>query len=402
MTRGAVWGIAGSHFTEDLLLAFSALGFSTRLVAREEAWRAGLDAPAPDLILDIKFGDTLPQEMLRRGIPYVGVSLDHWYQSTRTHLAAPRQAGGAYMFTCDPDQVRPLHHLGFRHVEHLPFGVDADCFRPLEIPPEEETRIGAKVSYAATSLLDNPIDGYRIIQRDLARRRDAAPPAGREACQRLLNLLDELVGIQTGDLFNYRVPELLQELEWKHKVTFLANGMPPAKESWMIQFGVHIAMRQRVEAVRRLARETGIAVWGSEDWKTLSIPGMEYRGLADRRALLPRIINASAVSLNVSKPQFETGIGPRIFETLACGGFLLSNRTTAITSLFVDGKDLVIYDTLDDLAGKALYYLAHPEERRAIAGRGMRKVRAHHTWLHRAGRIVEVLEEDGVLQSVQA
>lgn len=165
----------------------------------------------------------------------------------------------------------------------------------------------------------------------------------------------------------------------------------------MIRIGIHIAMRQRVEAVRRLARETGIAVWGSESWKTLDIPGMTYRGPADRRTLLPRIINASAISLNVSKPMFPTGVGPRILETLACGGFLLSNRIAALTALLVDGKDLVIYDTLDDLAEKARYYLAHPAERRAIAGRGMRKVRAHHTWLHRAKRILEVLEEDGII-----
>lgn len=398
MSRGAVWGIAGSPFAEDLLRAFAALGLSTRLVAREEAWRAGADAPPPSFVLDIKFGDTLPQELRRRGVPYVGVSLDHWYLSPRSILAAPAQAGGDYVFTCDPDQVHPFRHLGFRHVEFLPFGVDVESFRPLEIPPEDLPRVGADVCFAGTPLLANPFDGYHALQRDLARRRDAASGLEADACQRMLNLLDEAVRLQAADLFRYRIPELMRELEWKHKVTFLADGWPPEKETWAIKIGVHIAMRQRVEAARRLARETGIAVWGPEGWKGLGLPGLDYRGNADRLTLLPRAINASKVVLNVSKPQFDTGVGPRILETLACGGFLLTNRVTAVTSLFVDGKDLVVYDSLDDLVEKARYYLAHEDERRAIAERGMRKVRAHHTWLHRARRIVEVLEEDGILK----
>ncbi len=86
----------------------------------------------------------------------------------------------------------------------------------------------------------------------------------------------------------------------------------------------------------------------------------------------------SAISLNVS---LNGDINHRVGEVLAAGGFLLTDRLApqaGLDGLFEDGKHLVHYDGLDDLVDRACYYLAHPEEAKAIRLAGCSKFMADH------------------------
>jgi spore maturation protein CgeB len=74
---------------------------------------------------------------------------------------------------------------------------------------------------------------------------------------------------------------------------------------------------------------------------------------------------------------------PRVYESLACGAFLLCDNQPDVRALFEDGRDLAMFCDLDALREKARYYLAHDRERREIAHRGRAKVLAQHTYRHR-------------------
>jgi spore maturation protein CgeB len=60
--------------------------------------------------------------------------------------------------------------------------------------------------------------------------------------------------------------------------------------------------------------------------------------------------------------------------------------------LFQDGHDLVKFTDRHDLVAKVQYYLAHSEERRAIAAQGRETVLAWHTY---QVRIRELLKKIG-------
>ena len=165
-----------------------------------------------------------------------------------------------------------------------------------------------------------------------------------------------------------------------------------------MQVGLQYSLELRVALARRLT-PLGLAVWGSPSWKEAGIAGLSYRGELDWETDLAKAINATEINVNISKIIFPTMVGSRPFEVLACGGFLLTDRYTATGTLFEDGKHLVFYDDFDDLEDKVRYYLAHPQERRDIAGRGHRAFLEKHTLMHRVRRIVEALEADGVIPS---
>ncbi len=120
------------------------------------------------------------------------------------------------------------------------------------------------------------------------------------------------------------------------------------------------------------------------------LPGVNVHPPVDYHTEMDRIFASSKINLNMTIPNIESGIPLRVWDVLAAGGFLLTDYRAEYASLLENGKDLVIYDGLEDLAVKAAYYLEHPEERKKIAGHGQRTVLQKHSY---GCRIRQMLEE---------
>ncbi|MFP5378361.1 MAG: glycosyltransferase [Vicinamibacteria bacterium] len=107
-----------------------------------------------------------------------------------------------------------------------------------------------------------------------------------------------------------------------------------------------------------------------------------------------RIFNATAVNLNLHSaahvadldpdPDF---VNPRAFEIAACGAFQLVDARTPLPDLFAPGE-MVTFESMAEVRGQIAHYLAHPDERRAIAALARARVLAEHTYEHRVRRIL--------------
>lgn len=95
-------------------------------------------------------------------------------------------------------------------------------------------------------------------------------------------------------------------------------------------------------------------------------------------------INLNLVSASQGK---ESQIKGRTFEVPACGGFLLDGPAEGLAEYFDIGRELVVYDDIDDLADKCRFFLAHESARKEIAAAGHRRVHREHTYVERFRRI---------------
>ncbi len=70
----------------------------------------------------------------------------------------------------------------------------------------------------------------------------------------------------------------------------------------------------------------------------------------------------------------------RDFEVPMSGGFYMVETMPELAEFFVYDQEIVGYTGKKDLADKAAYYLAHPDEREQIRRAGWERARKDHTW----------------------
>jgi hypothetical protein len=114
-------------------------------------------------------------------------------------------------------------------------------------------------------------------------------------------------------------------------------------------------------AIRRAARP---AVFGLEMFRTLA---------QSQLTLNTHIDIALAQASNM-----------RLFEATGVGACLLTERQSDLARLFEPDVEVATYAHADEAVEKALYLLAHPEARRAIAAAGQRRTLRAHTFDLRA------------------
>jgi hypothetical protein len=81
----------------------------------------------------------------------------------------------------------------------------------------------------------------------------------------------------------------------------------------------------------------------------------------------------------------------RIFEVTGSGGFLLTERFDNLSDLFRDGEEIVTYGDEAEMLNKIGYYLAHPDERLAIAERGQRRCLEVHGMSKKTAEIDKIV-----------
>lgn len=146
-----------------------------------------------------------------------------------------------------------------------------------------------------------------------------------------------------------------------------------------------------------------LSVLSAVDWTGINLevvgfwPGAEKTALAAHLSHsvvpnkdLPMYYTNAPINLNIHRTtktwhenagdeEHDTSglsVGPRVFEVLACGGFLLTDWRAELTNLGLrDGEHLAVFDTPAELGKKVRHYLSRPEERKRIAANGAEAVR---------------------------
>lgn len=120
-------------------------------------------------------------------------------------------------------------------------------------------------------------------------------------------------------------------------------------------------------------------------------------------AIVARHYRSAAISLNMHRtstmlhtteetshimPGAAESLNPRAYEVPACGGFLISDARAELQDIF--GDCVPIYHDSASLETLIRYYLAHPDERNALAQAQHAAVQPH-SWAHRARQALDYL-----------
>lgn len=132
------------------------------------------------------------------------------------------------------------------------------------------------------------------------------------------------------------------------------------------------------EALLRHVRERlprlDLKIWG-EGWGRASglagatigrpVVGREYA-----KAITGAKINIALLSHVVGEASSGDLTTTRTFEIPAVGGFLLHERTSEAQGFFEEGRDCAMFGDAEELVTTIVHFLAHPQQRAAIAAAG--------------------------------
>ena len=151
---------------------------------------------------------------------------------------------------------------------------------------------------------------------------------------------------------------------------------------------VKVAEQERLRALRMLSDSFNVDMYTGSD--TSSMPHINNRGFARSLEEMPLIFNNSKINLNITAKSIRSGLSLRVFDVLGCGGFLITNYQAELPEFFEIGKDLVAYESMEDLKAKCDYYLKNEDERMEIANHGYETVKKLHTYDTRLIQMIDM------------
>lgn len=128
-----------------------------------------------------------------------------------------------------------------------------------------------------------------------------------------------------------------------------------------------VTVKEREALLRALGNIFNLDLYSNSKPDTIKA---NFLGTADYIKEMPEIFATSKININISLRSILTGIPLRVVDILGAGGFCLTNYQTELSEYFENGRELVWFESPEDLIDKAAYYLAHDDEREQIAANG--------------------------------
>ena len=153
-----------------------------------------------------------------------------------------------------------------------------------------------------------------------------------------------------------------------------------------LYLGTKVTELERLQMLYALSGQFSVDLYTGSD--TTDLPLVHNKGLARTYFDMPKIFRLSKINLNMTAKSIKTALPLRIWDILACGGFVMTNYQSEIPEYFEIGADLETYSSKEELLDKCHYYLTHEEERMQIAANGRKKALQQHTLELRLAELV--------------
>lgn len=283
-----------------------------------------------------------------------------------------------HIFTWRQSHEAEFRRVGFPAVHYLPLAAPSRRKR-LQLTANETAEFAAPVSFVGESMATRArpaaLQAVQAVAAWLRQR--GRPPT--EAPQLVQGVLDT----QRQDLDQWAIPGVLR--------TRLPGLDAQGGSRVSMLLGEVVAAERRLTRVAALA-PLGVHVWGDTGWQALASRGVRVRGRAGHFHALTRIYNATAINIDIGRLYQRDIVTMRVFDVLACGGFVLADHSEALCALLRPGVEVETWRTVGELVDKARWYLKHPDKAAAIAQRGHDAVHRDHSIRARVRQMLAVMD----------
>ena len=146
--------------------------------------------------------------------------------------------------------------------------------------------------------------------------------------------------------------------------------------------------------LERLARELDMEAWGYVDDRLARDSPLLRNHHGEAWGLdMYRVLARTKVAINRHGDIAEGHANNmRLFEATGMGALLATEAADNLADLFEPGREVLAYTDADDLVEQVRYYLAHEDERRAVAAAGQARTLRDHSYADRIATLAAMLE----------
>lgn len=271
-----------------------------------------------------------------------------------------------HVFVFDQQEALKFQAMGVKTVAYLSMAAATEYYDQM-IPQEiEHRKYDSDITFIGSM--------YSEKKQHLFRHLENLDEYTKGYVESLMKAQKQLYGM---DLIQ---PALTQDIVEKMKrvCPVEAHGDGLESEAWVFAnyfLARKVTAMERFELLKALSERFHVTLFTPEDTKDL--PKVHNMGKIDYYDQAPFAMKCAKINLNISLRSIHSGMPLRALDILGCGGFLLTNYQSDFLEYFVQGKDFVYYESIDEVPDLVEYYLKHEDERCEIARSGYHKVKEH-------------------------
>lgn len=371
----------GDLFIEDIAQTLRARGYSiypwaTSRLSFPEIERC-LNIYNPDLVVAVNFRKGLGEVSKLTNAPTVCWEID---PAVDTPPQAPVGCTNLHIFTYRRPHVQDYLSSGYPNVQFLPLATNPGTRHPLREAETKPSPYRVPVSFVGASMLEQG----RMLLEEFVRSYPQLikPGASKRPESEIRGILENVIREQRQNLAEYSLGQTLWEA-----LPELSPAEPGSIDPEKLVSEI-CAAHKRMDWLSSLAPQT-ICVWGDAGWKECA--NLDYRGTAGHTQELTLIYSNSLINIDIGRLYQNDIMTMRLFDVMACEGFLLTEHTDEITNWFEPGVHLDTYKNPQELAEKITHYCEHPEKARAIGKAARERILEHHTFDRRFDEIFAAL-----------
>ncbi len=277
-----------------------------------------------------------------------------------------------HVFLFDRIQTEGYKKQGFTNVHHMPLAVNCERLESVKLTKQEQALYTSDVSFVG-KMYDSMFPQYRELMDDHSK-----------------GYIDALVAAQSK-VFGYWFAEemltddLMKRINDHFRVLKPGTEFVLPREALAYALACQITKTDRLILLNLLAKRMKVNVYSWEKCELLQ--NVNFMGSCDYYGQMTKVFKASSINLNITLKISQSGIPLRVMDILGAGGFLLSNYQPEIAENFVNGEDVVMYESIEDAYEKAIYYIRHDDLRRQIAESGHNRTKELFSYDGQLGKI---------------
>lgn len=284
-----------------------------------------------------------------------------------------------YVFMFDRVQAEGYINHGFKNVYYLPLAVATKRYDNLKIDSADKAKYTSDISFVGNLYGD-----------DLRNYIAPLPDYYKGLIEGMCSAQKQLYGCYF--LNEVVTNELIKAINDEYKRVKSDTEFAMNKPALEFAMSSSITRQERLTILGLLSKHSNLTYYSREKHELLS--NASYGGTCDYYSEMPKVFKSTLINLNITLKILTSGIPLRALDIMGCGGFLLSNYQPELAEYFVDGNEIVMYESIEDAFEKCNYYLSNKDKIKEIALKGYQKVKNDFNYKERIGHILKVSKMD--------